>query len=142
MQKNSYSQAVMTPFGRPSIANQLRDNAILQLYLKTTNMYLAIDRHGNVINTANGNDKGSKYSLICEGESFCVKVPVSCNTSHNSRSCLTQSHLFFLSLSSLFCPERPWNGYLLPAQQGLPWLLPENGQLCPTGQGNYHLLLQ
>lgn len=65
MQKNSYSQAVMTPFGRPSIANQLRDNAILQLYLKTTNMYLAIDRHGNVINTANGNDKGSKYSLIC-----------------------------------------------------------------------------
>lgn len=66
-QKHQYSAQIQTPFGRPSIANQLRDNCILQLYLKTTNVYLAIDRHGNVTNTSNGNDSTTFFILKDRG---------------------------------------------------------------------------
>ncbi len=40
--------------------NQLRDGMVLQLYLKSTYTYLGISSGGDVINTANPNDKHSE----------------------------------------------------------------------------------
>ena len=125
-QKHTYSNAIMTPFGRPSIAvscttlcmcigalthtrththtrmyahtharthahtrmyththththtrthtlartrthahthtqNQLRDQCVIQLYLKSSNTFLSINGNGIVLSTANGGDKHSKF---------------------------------------------------------------------------------
>jgi hypothetical protein len=65
-QKHPYSQTIMTPFGRPSIANQLRDGSIIQLYLKPST-YLSINSNGIILSTNNGGDKHTFFELIDRG---------------------------------------------------------------------------
>ena len=45
--------------------NQLCDRSLVQLYLKSTNMYLAINNGGRVINTTNVGDKHSERMVTC-----------------------------------------------------------------------------
>eukprot|EP00731_Ephydatia_muelleri_P018280 Em0011g320a len=63
-QLHAYSTLIMTPFGRPSIMNQLRDQSLIQLYVKSTGTYLSISNSGFVVFTPNGNDAHTffKYS--------------------------------------------------------------------------------
>lgn len=66
-QKHTYSNAIMTPFGRPSIANQLRDQCVIQLYLKSSNTFLSINGNGIVLSTANGGDKHTFFKWVDRG---------------------------------------------------------------------------
>jgi hypothetical protein len=65
-QKHPHSQQIMTPFGRLSIANQLRDRSIIQLYLKPST-YLSINGTGFILSTTNGGDKNTFFTLIDRG---------------------------------------------------------------------------
>ncbi|XP_064387079.1 uncharacterized protein LOC135335495 isoform X2 [Halichondria panicea] len=65
--RHGHSSTISTPFGRASLANQLTDGCVVQLYLKSNNFYLSINAAGILQNIVNGNDKHTFFKVSDRG---------------------------------------------------------------------------
>lgn len=60
---STYNTTIMTPFGRPSMANNFHEGSVIQLYLKENGNYISINRNGFIQYVKTPNDHHTFFRI-------------------------------------------------------------------------------